>query len=449
MNDDDAVRRRIGPWHPERQPALDDFAPQTNFVVRAAAGSGKTTALVARMVALVRQGVPVGEGAAITFTRKAAGEMNERLFTELRRAERELRGEGKAQQRRRVKRALNELPRCFIGTVHAFCARLLRTHSLAAGLPPRFRAGIEEGDERDLRAEALEQHLQRVHRDDPDALAALSEMGIEPGALGPFFGRLCRFPDLEPYTDGPDAPPDMSAAVEDAAALLEKWQAQRPGALEKGRDPAMKAFDHAERLRAYGPVETPAQQAAFLECFAEADGGVRVTYWGNKGEAPREAADAIKKEHLPHFLEHTARPLLRRWHAFVHRRATAFLTPAVERYRRLRRERGLLTHTDLLLFARDVLRDDPAVRRRVQERFPRLLVDEFQDTDPLQAELLFYLASGDPEETDWRACPPGPAASSSSATTSSRSTAFGVRTRPSSTRSPPAWPTARTGSAST
>ena len=53
---DDPVRARIGPWQEDGVPALDDFEPDTNFVVSAAAGSGKTTALVARMVALVRQG---------------------------------------------------------------------------------------------------------------------------------------------------------------------------------------------------------------------------------------------------------------------------------------------------------------------------------------------------------------------------------------------------------
>ena len=84
------TRRRIGPWHPDRVPTLDDFEPDTNFLVRAAAGSGKTTALVARMVALVRTGVPLDDCAAITFTRKAASEMKARLYTELRTARRRL-----------------------------------------------------------------------------------------------------------------------------------------------------------------------------------------------------------------------------------------------------------------------------------------------------------------------------------------------------------------------
>jgi ATP-dependent exoDNAse (exonuclease V) beta subunit len=139
--------------------------------VHAAAGSGKTTALVARIVALVREGVPLGDLAAITFTRKAAGEMNERLYRELRRARRELGGREQAL----VREALDALPRCFIGTIHSFCARILRNYPLAAGLPSRFQAGVDDRDERELRQEALSSYLQEAHRERPDELAALTE----------------------------------------------------------------------------------------------------------------------------------------------------------------------------------------------------------------------------------------------------------------------------------
>jgi ATP-dependent helicase/nuclease subunit A len=404
---DEGARRRIGPWQQSGQPELSDFAPCANFVVHAAAGSGKTTALVARIVALVREGVPLGDLAAITFTRKAAGEMNERLYRELRRARRELGGREQAL----VQEALDALPRCFIGTIHSFCARILRNYPLAAGLPSRFQAGVDDRDERELRQEALSSYLQEAHRERPDELAALTEMGVEPDDLSPFFARLCRFPDLEPHTDAPPEPPDLDAAVEEATALLEKWQPRRPDPLPNGRDSVMKAFDRAEKLLEHDQVETPPEKAAFLEEFAGAvksSGEARVTLknWGERGSSEYERAYDLRDDELPHLAEHTIAPKLRQWSAFVHERVTAFLTPAVARYRHLRKERGLLTHADLLLLTRDLLRDNPDVRRRVQERYPRVLVDEFQDTDPLQAEILFYLAGDDPNETNWRDCTP-------------------------------------------
>ena len=63
---------------------------------------------------------------------------------------------------------------------------------------------------------------------------------------------------------------------------------------------------------------------------------------------------------------------------------------------------GALDFLDLLLKTRDLIRDNPEVRSSFQQRFKRIFVDEFQDTDPLQAEILLLLAAGDPTETNWR-----------------------------------------------
>jgi ATP-dependent exoDNAse (exonuclease V) beta subunit len=81
---------------------------------------------------------------------------------------------------------------------------------------------------------------------------------------------------------------------------------------------------------------------------------------------------------------------------------------AVDRYEEAKAAAGALDFLDLLLKARDLVKDDAGVRRGFQERFTHLFVDEFQDTDPLQAELLLLLASSDPTQTDWRAVVPAP-----------------------------------------
>jgi len=67
---------------------------------------------------------------------------------------------------------------------------------------------------------------------------------------------------------------------------------------------------------------------------------------------------------------------------------------------------GKLDFLDLLLRVRNLVRDNPQVRRGFQRRFKRIFVDEFQDTDPLQAEILLLLAADDPDETDWRKARP-------------------------------------------
>ena len=407
-HDDDPVRARIGPWREDGVPDLGDFEPDTNFVVSAAAGSGKTTALVARMVALVRRGVPAEDLTAITFTRKAAGEMSTRFFRELR-AARDALPAGSA-ERARVVRALGRVQSAFIGTIHAFCSRLLRERPLAAGLPPDFTAGLDDREERRLRERAWRLHLRHQHEADPGAIEQITDYGLDPQALTSFFERLCTHPELTPLTRPPDEPPAFDPAVEAARERLEAWDARRPDAPPKGRDPVMKAFDKARRMLRYRDLDTPAEKAAFLSVFRDVSDAesadVKVTYWKGDDVDNKDWAGTLRDDLLPTFIEHTVQPVLRAWEAQVHAAVVDFARPAVERYRALRRDEGLLTFHDLLAFTRDLLRDQPDVRRAVQERYPRLLVDEFQDTDPLQAQILSFLASRAPTETDWTACRP-------------------------------------------
>jgi ATP-dependent helicase/nuclease subunit A len=79
----------------------------------------------------------------------------------------------------------------------------------------------------------------------------------------------------------------------------------------------------------------------------------------------------------------------------------------VEAYRERKQRAGKLDFLDLLLLVRNLVRDDAGVRKYLQERFSRIFVDEFQDTDPLQAEILILLSAGDPAESDWLQVTPG------------------------------------------
>ena len=73
----------------------------------------------------------------------------------------------------------------------------------------------------------------------------------------------------------------------------------------------------------------------------------------------------------------------------------------VEEYNERKRRQGKLDFVDLLVCARDLVRDQQPVREYLQNRFSHLFIDEFQDTDPLQAEILLLLAADDPAESDW------------------------------------------------
>src|SRR5205085_2266071 len=75
------------------------------------------------------------------------------------------------------------------------------------------------------------------------------------------------------------------------------------------------------------------------------------------------------------------------------------LAGAIAEYEALKARAGALDFLDLLLKARDLVRGNSSVRRGFQRRFTHIFVDEFQDTDPLQAEILLLLAAADPDAT--------------------------------------------------
>ena len=111
------------------------------FFVEAAAGTGKTTALVGRIVGLISAGAgTLNRIVAVTFTEKAAGEMKLRLRSEIEKA----RSKATREERDRLDRALEELELARIGTIHAFCGDLLHERPIEAGIDPLFEVATEE-----------------------------------------------------------------------------------------------------------------------------------------------------------------------------------------------------------------------------------------------------------------------------------------------------------------
>ncbi len=164
-----------------------------NLVVLAGAGAGKTFALVQRMVEVIRAGVEQVEHlAAITFTRKAAGEMRGRFYLALRAAADTA---DDPDERARFREALSRVDQCFIGTIHAFCGRLLRERPLDARLPPDF----QEADERTeslARREAWDRFVQARFSERDPRLTELDAVGLRTEDLYSFFERRCQFSDL-------------------------------------------------------------------------------------------------------------------------------------------------------------------------------------------------------------------------------------------------------------
>ncbi|HPZ43889.1 MAG TPA: UvrD-helicase domain-containing protein [Bacillota bacterium] len=367
-------------------------------LVEAGAGSGKTRSLVERMVALIRENkCTVDKIAAVTFTRKAAAELKEKFQLCL---ERELAREKNKDVRDRLNRALNDLDRCFLGTIHSFCATLLRERPVEAGLDPDFRE-IEELEDALLCEQAWEDYLNRVHVENPQALADLNKIDVKPEDLKDIYKMLSGYPDVE--VERQDLPaPDLKPAREALKTLLDRAEKLLPAAVpQKGWDGLQSLLRRALWWRRIFNLE---DDLIFLRLLTILDKKGWVTYnrWSSKEDAS-EIKDAFDS-----FRDGFVLPVLQSWREHRHRFIIDFVLPAVELYGKQRLERLRLNFQDLLIRAAAMLRDNPEVRRYFQERYTHILVDEFQDTDPIQAEIMFYLTGQDACEKDWRRLVPRP-----------------------------------------
>ena len=396
---DNVARRRI----------VTEFG--TSFFVEAAAGTGKTSALVDRIVALVRTGgSTLDRVVAVTFTEKAAGEMKLRLRSEIE----EARTRAAPEERDRLERAIEQLELARIGTIHAFCGDLLHERPVEAGIDPLFEVASEETAEA-LADEAFEAWFQRTLADPPEGVRRI--LRRRSGMQSPREQLRSATQSLREHRDFPEPwrrdPFDRNAAIDrlihELAQLGELAAASSwpddyltRNLAEIARFVGETARIEAVRGRDYDGLE--AESRGLLR------GPSRLRGWSWKG-AKRTTFGALSRDEVLARRDEAKADL----EAFI-AASDADLAPLlhdalqapIADYKVLKAKAGQLDFLDLLIKARDLIRDDADVRHELQQRFSHLFVDEFQDTDPLQAEILLLLAADDPDCTDWRAVRPVP-----------------------------------------
>ncbi|MEO8431162.1 MAG: UvrD-helicase domain-containing protein [Acidobacteriota bacterium] len=370
-----------------------------NLLVEAAAGTGKTTSLVDRMVGLVASGVPVERICAVTFTIKAAAQLDQKFQNALEKAARE---ETDPVARTRFGEALARLDACFIGTIHAFCSRLLRERPVEAGLDPGFEE-MDEAQDATERAESWRRYGERLFTEGSPVLARLLEAGLELEKLRATYDVLCENGDVVPVAAPEGNPPDLSGVRPRLEAFLDRALPELPTEVPgTGWNKFQAALRTAGRMRGLLDLSASPQLVSVLRELDHAGKKLEQKGWPSKPAATRLWGDfdAFRSDFLS--------PALRRWREYLHPIAMAAIVPAAQEYASWRRREARVNFQDQLLFARNLLRDHPDVRRELQERFTPVLVDEFQDTDPIQAEVLLYLTGSDVHETDWRRLAPLP-----------------------------------------
>ena len=340
-----------------------------DLCVVAGAGSGKTTVLTERFVHLVLEGgVEMQRILTLTFTDRAAVEMRERVARAL--------GERGRDDLRR------DTASAWISTFHSFCARLLKENAIEAGVDPAF-AVLTEGEASILLERTREEVVERILAEEPGRLDPLARLAGGTGGLEELVGILldrCRGldggigPVFAAASEVPDVGPGMALLRKALAALA-------AGAGEYTEAGARRAEAVAAAARG---LDGPADDLP--EAVAAVAKAVNLQVKGLAKEnlaAVRAAAEPL----LDDLVGVRAAPVARTLASLV-----AELDGA---YADARDERGALDFHDLERRALGLLRDHPGVREEVRTRFDHLLVDEFQDTNPVQEALLSLLRTPD------------------------------------------------------
>ena len=360
--------RRERDWTDEQRRAIE--RREGDLLLDAGAGSGKTSVLVERFVAAVLQdGIEVAGILTITFTEKAAAELRDRIRLRLR----EL---GAIEPARATEGA-------FISTIHGFCARILRAHALAAGLDPGFVV-LDSDRSGPLASAAFDEALSELaglQSATVDLIAAYGAPVLRAAVLG-VYGQLRSGGELEPRLA--PCPPDTGAGPGHELRRAAELLGSELGTIDAPSPNVVQALARAQRcldlVGGGGAIAGGEAWPAELDrCQLPRNGSALTT------DACVAYAEALGRFRAV-CAERAARPV---WDLL-----DRLLQAYGRHYAARKRAVSGVDFEDLELLARELLRADGELRERYANRFERIMVDEFQDTNLVQLELIEAIARG-------------------------------------------------------
>ena len=336
----------------------------------------------------------MGEIAAITFTRKATAQLKDRIRERLIEA---VPKEEDPEARARIQDALYNLESARISTIHGFALNILRGFSLEAGLRPDL-GDVDEIEYDERRDAAWRDWLAEELNSNDARLRDFLELGFPVADLEKIRDALLDLPELRenfPRAKGA-SPDDIHVSIEEAFAA---WA-------EVGRsclNDEDKAFIQLEKAKSWleglsGLSQTELLRELWSPGFKLNKNVGSQKNWGEKGIG-KATLDLFRRRYD---LFWTA---AEKGAGLIAHEMLAGLVPLVrgfaESFEAEMRDAGLLSYQDMLFLAAKIVRENASVRGRIRESIRHYLVDEFQDTDPLQVELIFLLA-GAGDAADWR-----------------------------------------------
>lgn len=377
-------------------------------IVSASAGSGKTTVMIEKIIRLIKSGADVGEILAVTFTKKAASQMKEKLCKALIAAINA--PETTSEKRAALKKQLSEVPTADISTIHSFCSRLLRTHFYKAGVDSSFRViGGDDAEGAALKNEALDELFDEAYEEkDEEFLHLLSVYWRKKSdnTLRKIFlttyEQLRNRADYREYLGGSGAYTEetfervcaelLTDLKEKCAYYLPMVQAQKAyfegrgsdgqkalvGELEAAIQALCVAPDYFAACAQGKPKFTIVRSSKKDDDEKKRKLEILSAVKGKIGKIYEELAETkTREEELKNFLisGQTARAVAK------------YLLRFDEKYEALKAERGVLDYNDLEHKSLALLKDEE-VQRETRERFRYVFVDEYQDVNPVQEAIV-------------------------------------------------------------
>jgi ATP-dependent helicase/nuclease subunit A len=403
--------------------------PASSAFVSANAGSGKTHVLVQRVIRLLLANVPPEKILCITFTKAAAANMAERVFSTLghwvtlddNALDAAIREAGIPHPDRKLRLRARELFACAletpgglkVQTIHALCTRLLQQFPFEANVPARF-AVLDERDQNEMMERANLGVLLEASRD-PDSVRGRALTTAMACAADVTFKDVVREACLsrDHFMAWTDAAGSIDAAVAQVSAelgvdpgdtiedvereIVDGPYLRRPGwediaaALEGG---GKSDFDQAARLRAALVSSGSTQVDEYLGVFLTDERSPRKSVVTKKFSESNPAIGRLFEAEIVRIA-----PLIERRRAVTIRDRTQALlhiaTAAAANYRREKRERGLLDYDDLIDKTLSMLDRVSSgwVHYKLDRGVDHVLIDEAQDTSPRQWDIVAHIIS--------------------------------------------------------
>ena len=361
-----------------------------NIGIEAGAGCGKTTRITEDILKGLMQGdFNIDDIVVITFTKKAANELKSRISLKLQEAA----GSGD----KRLENQLKSIGNARISTIHSFCEGLLKERPVEAGADPGCSV-IDETEQSNFLNEIYDEWLQRRLEKNPD-----------------FYRKLVLDLGIELKT------PDYSFSVKDSS-----FQGIVKIALEyreldlffpkKPSSPETNIKKYLQKVKSLKKQTTAQSLIDFMDdyidrleidykkyqekYFSGISGKFRPGNRGGKDcRALRQEWIGVCEEHYRKVIYSIRYPEIEKLYKETNKEVLDF----VAYYREAMRKQGVIDFNEILYKTERLLAEDRQVREYFKEKFSFIFVDEFQDTDPLQAKILYYLAEKKGESADsWK-----------------------------------------------